>query len=82
MDDLIKLGASEKRVLEALDNYWVSPFKRLSERTGLATHIVKRATRSLAKKGFASLETAFNEDDGAIAGKGYTLTPSSLASPM
>tara|TARA_R110000772_G_scaffold25219_5_gene65877 strand:- start:40 stop:381 length:342 start_codon:yes stop_codon:yes gene_type:complete len=54
------------------------PFSYLSDVTGLDLEITRGFMRSMRNRGFVRCGTGFREDDGLIAGGGYTLTPAGL----
>lgn len=76
-----KLSEKQKKCLAVL----VEPFRIRSERTifffrgiarraGMEEREARIATRALARKGFAEMETAWDDCDGGIAGRGYQAT--------
>lgn len=76
----MKLGKSELCVLKVLKDQdeWVLPFIQISSLSNLNVVQVKRAVRSLARKGFTMHTTAFGEDDGMLRGSGYMITQKGL----
>src|SRR5437870_300515 len=62
------------------DEWGAYGFKGLVSQTKLEVPQVRRACRSLAKKGFAKFErTLWNEEDGQPAGAGYRATEEGAA---
>lgn len=75
-----KLSPEEETVLKVLysetkyDMTYVLPFRPIMLRTGLIRPIVRRACRSLARKGYAQYVKGLQTDDGDFAGAGYCIT--------
>lgn len=71
----MKLNENERRVLEALamggEDFGCFPFDLLAEDTGLDRKQVRRACRSLARKGLAEYHRGLWTEDGEPAGSGY-----------
>lgn len=54
--------------------------RAIGRHTKLTKAQVRRAVRSLARKGYAEyIRGLFNEDDGLLAGSGYGLTAAGIA---
>lgn len=72
------LSADEQRVLKALtavsDDYSFLAFKTISKRTRLPRERVRRACRSLTRKGLAKYQRGLWTEDGTPAGSGYAAT--------
>ena len=75
----LSVNPKELAVLEVLaedfnadSNCWY--FKSIASVTKLTIKEVRRACRSLAKKGFASYERGLFDEDGQTAGSGYCAT--------
>jgi hypothetical protein len=71
----------DRKVLEALVNsnsdyegWWYHAFKYIIGQTGLERKVVRRACRSLARKGLAEYGKGLWNDDGEPAGAGYAAT--------
>ncbi len=75
-----RVSAREQKVLVALagayDPYeWRAfNFKGIAGRCDVEPHLIRRVTRSLARKGFAQFERSLWCDDGMPAGAGYRCT--------
>lgn len=71
----IKLNEDEAKCLEILDksygNDLVYSFSYYEADTGLDRKRVRRAIRSLARRGFAEYHKGLMDDDGMVAGSGY-----------
>ena len=80
----MKLSPTEMRVLEALDgktrpdDFFVG-FQPLQDTTELSRHEVRRACRSLKRKGLASFMAGLWTEDGEPAGSGYAITEAGRA---
>ena len=73
------MNSSECTVLKMLanefsDDFGCLPFKPISNRTGLDVKVVRRACRSLTRKGLAAYERGLWTEDGQPAGSGYRAT--------
>lgn len=89
MKEVVTVNETERKVLEVLaegydswgeTGYW--SFDPLSKKTGLDIKQVRRACRSLARKGLAEFMRGLWSDDGpAGAGYGSTRTGASLITP-
>ncbi len=55
------------------------PFAPIAQRTGLDRRRVRRACRSLARKGLTQFERGLWTEDGEPAGSGYCLSEALLA---
>jgi hypothetical protein len=69
----------ERKVLQSLSEAgwgedWYLPFAPICDEWGLARNVVRRACRSLARKGLAEFESGLWDEDGEPAGSGYTAT--------
>lgn len=53
---------------------WGIPFDIVSSYSGVPRDKIRRAVRSLARKGYLRLGAVFNQDDGKIAGRCYMTT--------
>lgn len=74
-----KISHSEIKCLEVLVEYYSHDcnclyFRAFPEKTGLTLIGVKRAVRSLAKKGLAEYVRGLFDEDGFVAGSGYRAT--------
>lgn len=75
----MNLNADEKltlRALAGLSDGYCQGFVPLTKRTGLTRSAVRRACRSLRRKGLAEFHTGLWTDDGEMAGAGYGPTTS------
>lgn len=89
MNEKIKINENERIVLEVLAEEWNSDsscfyFKGiLSRLKGLKNELdlkqVRRACRSLAKKGLAQFVRGLFDEDGMVAGAGYCATEAGVA---
>jgi len=61
-------------LIDAGDDFGYLSFADISSRTGLERKIVRRACRALARKGLAAYGRGLFNDDGEVAGSGYTAT--------
>lgn len=81
----MRLNEKEHTILEALaDSYhpeeWGAySFAPLSKKVGLEIKEVRRACRSLARKGLAQYERVLVDSDGVPAGAGYRATEEGAA---
>lgn len=78
MKDEIKISERERKVLEVLvETYRNSEegtcryMKYIAQDCGLEYSQVRRAVRSLARKGLAEYHRGLFNDDGMVAGSGY-----------
>lgn len=62
---------------ECVSSDWALPFSQVD--AGLSLPSTKRAVRQLARLGYLELTSAFREDDGLLAGRGYMMTRKGLA---
>ncbi len=76
----INLNKNEKEVLECLEDI-SSPdgelcvsFNHISSETKLDRKAVRKACRSLARKGLAGYYRGLMTEDGEVAGSGYSIT--------
>lgn len=82
---LVKINDKERKVLVRLeesyhpDEWGALYFRSLVEATGLELKEVRRACRSLAKKGLAKYERGLVDEDGVPAGSGYRATEEGAA---
>jgi DNA-binding MurR/RpiR family transcriptional regulator len=78
MTKAIKIGANERKVLRVLANHYGDfgcfGFRALQHRTRLKRAEVRRACRSLRRKGLAEFARALRSDDGEPRGSGYGAT--------
>lgn len=84
---MAKLSDREEAVLLAmadhLPNEYAAPFRNINtyvrnrhpEQTGCETWNIRRAVRSLARKGMTELVRGLMTDDGMLMGSGYGVTP-------
>lgn len=78
-----RINPKERVVLQQLievygytgDKFWFTHFKPIMEATGLSRSEVRRACRSLRRKGLAEYSRGLWADDGQPAGAGYAATP-------
>jgi len=74
----IKINDNEKKVLthlvEMVEEDYATYFKNIASHTGLDIKVVRRACRSLARKGLAVFMRGLFDDDGMVAGSGYGST--------
>lgn len=81
----MKVNENEIKVLRQLaeeyspDEWSAYSFAPLSRITGLDLKVVRRACRSLAKKGLAQYERTLVDDEGRPAGAGYRATEEGAA---
>lgn len=71
------MNTSEIKVLEALDAYYLDGAlysRGIVEITGLQMLQVRRAVKSLVRRGYAELQRGLFDDDGRVAGSGYACT--------
>ena len=75
----VKLNETERIVLRALCIYegfvWFSP---LISNTGYSRAVVRRACRSLKRKGLAKFSSGLWRDDGSMGGSGYAATKAGI----
>ncbi len=74
---LPKLGPIEARVFTAwkdTDPDWAYPFRSIAKHSGVERHHIRRAVRSLARKGLVVFRKGLFTEDGEVAGSGYALT--------
>lgn len=74
-----KINESEIKVLTFMLTFYnddcnCTYFKHIAKDTGLEIKQVRRACRSLAKKGLAEYVRGLFDDDGFVAGSGYCAT--------
>ena len=76
----LNLNENETKVLTYLreesmpDGEYCLPFDWISDGTTLDRKAVRRACRSLARKGLAGFYRGLMDDDGKVAGSGYSIT--------
>jgi len=77
----VSITPNERKVLRALCSAWNEyedfcflSFKPICKRTRLKRDVVRRACRSLKRKGFAQFGRGLWTDDGEVAGSGYACT--------
>lgn len=75
----MKLNENEKKVLICLQSIWQDEancmyFRGISEDTKLEIKQVRRACRSLLKKGLTEYIRGLFDEDGMVAGSGYCCT--------
>lgn len=76
-----KINPVERRVLKALCGVWCADcdfcylgFKGIGRRTRLSRKLIRRACRSLRRKGLAEYGRGLWTEDGEVAGSGYAAT--------
>ena len=75
-----KMSAREEKVLAYLDEYYdridenCHYFWLIADGTGLDKKQVRRAARSLARKGLTKYVRGLFDEDGQVAGSGYCCT--------
>lgn len=74
-----KLSERELAVLKVLNSRYGTDtdclcFRFIANETGLDRRLVRRACRSLARKGLANYERGLFNEDGEVAGSGYRCT--------
>ena len=74
-----KISEREAKVLEVLAGHYSSEgnclyFKTIATMSGVEPDLVRRVTRSLARKGLAELVRGLFDDEGMVAGSGYCCT--------
>jgi len=86
MNEAIKLSERERKCLESLveilrgaDEGACIYFRTVAQDTGLTEQQVRRAVRSLARKGLAEYHRGLFDDDGFTAGSGYCPTKAGRA---
>lgn len=72
----MKLNENQLKVLTFLaeDTDLCFPFKTIASHTNLDVKTVRRACRSLARKGLSECIHGLFDDDGFVAGSGYACT--------
>ena len=78
------MNENEKKCLAFLANHYHSDtpcfhFQYIANETNLTRKQVRRACRSLARKGSAKYERGLFTEDGAVAGSGYRCTAAGAA---
>jgi hypothetical protein len=77
------INEAESKVLSHLGeqdwDFACLPFAPIAKATGLDTKTVRRACRSLKRKGLTEFEAGLFTEDGAVAGSGYCITPAGRA---
>lgn len=79
---MIKLNENEIKVLYMLARMWSDSwgessftyFRYIVEETKLELKVVRRACRSLRRKGLAEFMRGLMDDEGQVAGSGYGAT--------
>lgn len=78
---MANLNENERKVLKVLaeaysdyEDFCYRGFAGIMSDTGLERKVVRRAARSLARKGFAQYGRGLWTDDGEMAGSGYCCT--------
>lgn len=77
---VITVSVRERKVLSVLANIfdpheWQAlSFKGIAKRCDVEPRLIRRVTRSLARKGLAQYERSLWSDDGMPAGAGYRCT--------
>lgn len=84
MENKIKINENERKVLSVLTREGWSEgqayyFRGLVDATNLGLKEVRRACRSLNKKGLAEYVRGLFDDDGKVAGSGYACTQKGCA---
>lgn len=80
----MKINENEKKVLEVLSEEFSDEakcfyFRSIVSKTGLELKQVRRACRSLARKGLAEYVRGLFDDEGMAAGSGYCATEDGAA---
>ncbi len=75
----MKINEKEKKVLKVLVSFWEDDqncrfFWWIAKETKLTIKEVRRACRSLAKKGLTEYLIGLFDDDGILCGSGYCAT--------
>lgn len=75
----MKLNTNERYVLLVLsryerDDFGYLNFSQIERKTGLDRKTIRRAVRSLARKGLTEFARGLCNEDGAFAGSGYACT--------
>jgi hypothetical protein len=74
----VKLNSNERAVLRVLagvpDGYY-KPFAPIARTAGIERNVVRRACRSLKRKGLTEFLAGLWTEDGEPAGAGYAATP-------
>jgi DNA-binding IclR family transcriptional regulator len=74
----MNLNPIERKVLAALlpadDDFGFLSFRGIARRTRLNRKEIRRACRSLRRKGLATFSSGLWNDDGQVAGSGYAAT--------
>ena len=76
------MNDTERKVLHSLSDAglnWCLPFAPICREWGIDRKAVRRACRSLARKGFARFQRGLWSDDGEPAGAGYCITDTGKA---
>lgn len=72
------MNDAERKVLHSLSevsgDYCYMPFEPICREWGVERKVVRRACRSLARKGLAEFKAGLWDDDGKPAGSGYAIT--------
>jgi len=74
-----KINKTERKVLTFLaerhmEDFGFFPFAPICRKTRLKREVVRRACRSLARKGFTAFASGLCTEDGDFAGSGYACT--------
>lgn len=77
------MSPTERQILDLLSQrnspydgeHYCVPFAPLMRESGLARNVVRRACRSLARKGYAQFYKGLWTEDGEPAGAGYCISP-------
>ena len=85
--DTIKLNENEVKVLaylvDELGTLWdekaFTGFANIVQSTGLELKVVRRSCRSLRRKGLAEFMRGLFNEDGEVAGAGYSNTEAGVA---
>ncbi len=86
-NEQIKISDREKKVLEYLvevyrrssGDYPCTFFKYIAKNTGLDEKQSRRTVRALARKGLAEYQRGLFDEDGMVAGSGYSATDKGLS---
>ena len=75
----MQISERETKVLEVLADYFDAEgnclyFKTIGKLSGIEPDLVRRVTRSLARKGLAEYVRGLFDDEGMVAGSGYCCT--------
>src|SRR5690242_15607070 len=74
-----KVSATELRALEILADHYLDDcdclyFATIADKSGIEPSKIRRVVRSLARKGYAQYVRGLFDDEGQVAGSGYSCT--------